>query len=115
MIEKILERLEEAKFPITDLKDGVKVNGIQATDDAVLYAKAIEIVQEVAKEYGKDTNVRSNADHIRAMSDVELADYLETLTMICSTCIYQNEDCAPISNEKCRDGILTWLKSEVKE
>lgn len=51
MIEKILGRLEEAKFPITDLKDGVKVNGIQATDDAVLYAKAIEIVQEVAKEY----------------------------------------------------------------
>lgn len=51
MIEKILERLEEAKFPITDLKRGVVVNGIQQTDDAVLYARAIEIVQEVAKEY----------------------------------------------------------------
>ena len=57
----------------------------------------------------------TNADRIRSMSDEELAEYLETLTMICSTCIYQNEDCAPISNEKCRDGILSWLKSEVKE
>lgn len=108
MIEKIFERLEEAKFPITDLKDGVKVNGIQATDDAVLYAKAIEIVQEVAKEYGKDTNVRSNADRIRSMSDEELAEFL--LAYHRNPCKYCIGCCV-----ECSKGLLEWLKSEVKE
>ena len=53
MIEKILERLEEQKIIRSDdTPYGIGVlNG---------YAEAIQIVQEVAKEYGKDTNVPSN-------------------------------------------------------
>ena len=50
-IEKLIGRLEEAKFPITDLKQGVVINGSQQTDDAVLYDRAIEIVNELAEEY----------------------------------------------------------------
>lgn len=49
--EKIKKQLEEACFPITDLK---KVNwcyGTQATDNAILYERAIEIIQEIAEEY----------------------------------------------------------------
>lgn len=44
-VEKVVEQLGEAKFPITDLKQGVKINGIQQTDDAVLYNKAVKIVK----------------------------------------------------------------------
>lgn len=49
MIEKILERLEALTH-----------DNPMVTDNYILRKEAIEIVQEVAKEYGKDTNVRSN-------------------------------------------------------
>ena len=45
-IEKILTDLEKAKFPITDLKQGIMINGSQQTDDAVLYSRAVDIVRE---------------------------------------------------------------------
>ena len=45
-IEKVVEEFEEAKFPITDLKQGVVINGVQQTDDAVLYDRAIDIVRK---------------------------------------------------------------------
>lgn len=48
--KRIIEELNKARFPITDLKQGVIVNGIQQTDDAVLYDRAIEIVREEFKE-----------------------------------------------------------------
>ena len=51
LIEKITERLNEARFPITDLKRGVFVNGIQQTDMAVLYEKAVEIIREEIGAY----------------------------------------------------------------
>ncbi len=44
-VDKVMEELKEARFPITDLKQGVKINGMQQTDDAVLYSKAQEIVK----------------------------------------------------------------------
>lgn len=50
-INKLIGRLEEAKFPITDLKIGVVVNGLQQTDDAVLFNKAIEVIKELAEQY----------------------------------------------------------------
>ncbi len=44
-VDKVMEELKEARFPITDLKQGVKINGVQQTDDAVLYSRAQEIVK----------------------------------------------------------------------
>lgn len=44
-VDKVLYDLKEAVIPIIDLKMGVKINGIQQTDDAVLYERAIEIVK----------------------------------------------------------------------
>ena len=56
MIEKILERLEEGwrkyLFRNEDFYNGIRRG----------YDEAMKIVQEVAKEYGKDTNVRSNEE-----------------------------------------------------
>ena len=43
--DKVLYDLKEAVIPIIDLKMGVKINGIQQTDDAVLYERAVEIVK----------------------------------------------------------------------
>ncbi len=66
MIEKILERLEEEKddayadFEVYVLARNLRLD--TEYDDFFHrgLARAKEIVQEVAKEYGKDTNVRSN-------------------------------------------------------
>ena len=56
MIEKILERLEKE----SDFFGGEPMGTLQKHFYCEGVKKAIEIVQEVAKEYGKDTNVRSN-------------------------------------------------------
>ena len=58
MIEKIISRLENRKnFCERDWEN----YHIEHDFGAMLaYQTAIDIVQEVAKEYGKDTNVRSN-------------------------------------------------------
>jgi hypothetical protein len=44
-VDKVLYELEEARFPITDLRQGIKVNGVQQTDDAVLYERALGILK----------------------------------------------------------------------
>ena len=54
MIEKILAELNKRKSKFTS----VRVDYAEGLHDG--YMNAIKIVQEVAKEYGKDTNVRSN-------------------------------------------------------
>lgn len=43
--DKVVEQINEARFPITDLKQDVKMNGVQQTDDAVLYNRVIEIME----------------------------------------------------------------------
>ena len=72
MIEKILERLRE-KFKYNSEQAEIWREGSDKDayfrekkdlylDRANTYGEAIRIVQEVAKEYGKDTNVRSYED-----------------------------------------------------
>ena len=65
MIEKIIKRLTEkaieSSSALTEAIIGMQ--GASAdfySTEKSTYEKAIEIVQEVAKEYGKDTNVPSN-------------------------------------------------------
>ena len=67
MINRILERLEKRKDRWIDLADQSNFDGYaQEEKEYLLMAnedeKLIEIVQEVAKEYGKDTNARSYED-----------------------------------------------------
>ena len=100
MINRILERLEEERKIERETFNDEFSKGVQLG-----YAEARKIVQEVAKEYGKDTNVRSNADRIRAMSDEELAEYLSSL--IRSTKVFEYFDDI--------ESWLKWLKSEAKE
>ena len=61
---------------------------------------------------------RSNADHIRSMSDEELADFLEEFA-VCTHCKYNDEDRCTFENP-CSHGFAgaiayEWLKSEAKE
>jgi len=62
MIEKILERLEEEKQRLRKMRNTcIALSDKEVCDiEEKAYNFCKEIVQEVAKEYGKDTNVRSN-------------------------------------------------------
>ena len=57
---------------------------------------------------------RSNADHIRSMSDEELAGFLDEFDSVsgCDMCSIRG-NCHIES--KCIEGFLGWLKSETKE
>ena len=60
MLEKILERLREKSNEWFERWAGSGSEDEYADGRSDSFDEAIVIVQEVAKEYGKDTNVRSN-------------------------------------------------------
>lgn len=72
MINRILERLEDYKYTHLVERDKERLEHCTENDRAehcegidcfwCVWDKAISIVQEVAKESGKDTNVRSYED-----------------------------------------------------
>ena len=63
---------------------------------------------------------KTNADHIRAMSDKELAKLITSgeLCAICPLCKYYGTEQCYIENEgvhkNCDNGIIGWLQSEVE-
>jgi len=67
---------------------------------------------------GKDTNVTTNAQKIRSMSDEELAVWIlrsvdcDKENIMCIPALYKNSDKC---DGRCRDGRLSWLKQPVKE
>ena len=67
---------------------------------------------------GKDTNVTTNADRIRSMSDEELAVWIlrsvdcDKENIMCIPALYKNSDKC---DGRCRDGRLSWLKQPLKE
>lgn len=62
----------------------------------------------------QEKTLQSQGDKIRAMSDEELAEFLDGFDAVCGMCIYVGE-CSQITEGKCREGFLQWLKSEAKE
>ena len=50
----------------------------------------------------------------RLMSDEGMAEFFARFTTICEMCIH-HDDCFTMTDERCRKGILQWLKSEAKE
>lgn len=86
---------------------------IEDVKESNAYLKCLEIVSEVEAEFGKDINVlgnpKTNADHIRAMTDEELAKFL------CEQGFCVDERCPRLWDEtNCVECIMEWLKSEVK-
>lgn len=64
---------------------------------------------------GYEPRVKTQGDKIRAMSDEELAGLFAKFTTICEMCIHLNENCTTMADDRCKQGIFEWLKSEVKE
>lgn len=55
----------------------------------------------------------TNADRIRTMTDEELSEFINTLT-VCDCCVYDGK-CMEYNNiPKCRKGVLVWLQKPVK-
>ena len=52
----------------------------------------------------------TNADQIRSMSDEELAIFIDSHVPCFEFCMCEDHIC----KEKCKEGILRWLKSEVE-
>ena len=105
MFEKILEKFRKAG----NIQFQRYAKPLIAVEDA------IKIVEAVAKEYGKDTNVHTNADRIRSMSDEELAVLIASISDHCLAGIGE-VNCSNAPNcDGCKNITLKWLKSEVKE
>ena len=69
---------------------------------------------------GKDTNVTTNADRIRGMTDEELAEYIFDLgngSEYCyGHCAYQgNCTTRGFDHDTCIKGVIDWLKQPVEE
>ena len=60
---------------------------------------------------------KTNADRIRAMSDEELADAWMKDVVVCHRCAYAEEcECDEyVTIEKCREGLLEWLKQPAED
>lgn len=57
---------------------------------------------------------RTNADHIRAMSDEELAAWIASMTTVCECCAEINECESPKCFNKCLHGVEDWLQQPQK-
>ena len=75
----------------------------------------VKQIYKVAERFEKHHKPKpqTNVDRIRAMSDEELAKLFGTCAGACHLCAYRNIKCVS-NNYNCVDGILQWLKSEVK-
>ena len=57
----------------------------------------------------------TNADRIRAMSDENLAEWINDTGVICNLCAYQKECEVPCGRETCIEGIAKWLQQPAEE
>ena len=57
---------------------------------------------------------RTNADHIRAMSDEELAAWIASMTTVCECCAEINECESPKCFNKCLHGVEDWIQQPQK-
>jgi len=63
----------------------------------------------------KSKIIKTNADRIRAMSDEELAKWLNQCGCVCETCSDSANCVDPYNRQKCINGVLNWLKQPAEE
>lgn len=83
-----------------------------------LYAGADRILSVECGTYTphhKPKKPQTNADRIRAMSDEELAIWIETTSTVCECCSRLNNCAAIPSCDKCVANITEWLKQPAEE
>lgn len=79
------------------------------------------LCEDCLKELGWESTPQTNADHIRSMTDEELAKWLDEDLACCCYCsederlenepLLRGEKC----DEQCRKHLLDWLKQPYKE
>lgn len=57
----------------------------------------------------------TRADRIRSMSDIELAEFLSTMVSSCDYCVHDKGCTIYTNRNRCREGVLEYLKEGVKE
>ena len=106
-INKLISRLEELKtYYAEDFSQGYSCEV-----DCVEKYEVKKIVNELAEEYGKDTNVTTNADRIRSMTDEELAEFISKYFSCEYECAVRDK-CG--SDWDCKRATIDWLQSEVE-
>lgn len=63
--------------------------------------------------YTEESWRKTNADRIRAMSDIEIADFLCDISDCNRRCLAKIGDCF-FSDSACRSAWLNWLKKEAE-
>ena len=122
-IEKLIGRLEE-KFKYNSEQAEIYRDGSDKDayfrekkdlymDRANTYGQVMRIINELAEEYGKDTNVTTNADRIRSMTDEELAEFLYDTNHYFENDRYLVRFGGEIVQDE-EISILDWLQSEVE-
>ena len=116
--EEAIKRLEWLEM-VAEYVDSVTI-GSKCTEDWDAYNMAIAALRE---QDAADTNVghKSNADHLRSMSDEELANLLCTADW-CETCdqLRQDGTCQAMEldgplGKHCVSAGLRWLRQPYKE
>lgn len=84
-----------------------------------------EQMQKVAERYekatGKKFDQKTNADHIRSMTDEELADYMSEHSIDDFCYIICGGECKAVATfnktpfQRCREIVSDWLKQPYKE
>ena len=116
-----MERLTEKTIGCFkyDLKDHEHKIGEFATYDAFFnYSMAVKKLGEYEDaEEKRLSEPQTNADHIRSMSDEELANFFEGMHTICRICSDREYDCSEetIASGRCAEGIVEWLKQPFEE
>lgn len=72
--------------------------------------KAIDSPDPDMKRDCRHFREKTNADRIRAMTDEELAHWLNSCGCICETCSHSANCVDPYNLSRCVGGVLEWLK-----
>ena len=115
-------KLEEPKGAYEVLrarKDGRKnplivYTKLEAKEHLSVMDRDCDVLGAFLKSAKESQKNQTWGDKIRAMTDEELAEFLDGFDAVCGMCIYIGE-CSQITEGKCREGFLQWLKSEAKE
>jgi len=84
-------------------------------EQSVEVLNPVEALKKAQENPAKDTNVLTNADRIRAMSDEELAKWLNECGCVCETCSDSANCVDPYNRQKCINGVLNWGKQPAEE
>ena len=109
--QDLLKYLEEKKLWYRSFGTEPEISFYEDLDDIMGHVKQLDEPQINVERK------QTNGDRIRAMSNEQLAEYVHGQFKGCAFCIHYDfqETQAKCKPSNCKQGILEWLQSEVKE